>query len=118
MKKKLLFIADVIFYLGLLTIAVLTLIGSMRLTIVHGESMEPTLHDGEIRLMIAQEPHEGDIVVAKSGDRFIVKRVDHIREDGSLWLLGDNSENSLDSRALGYFSPDQIKWVVFMPEER
>lgn len=119
MKKKLLFIGDIIFYLVLLTIAFLTLIGSMRLTVVHGGSMEPTLHDGEIRLVIAQEPEVGDVVIAWDGSKYLVKRVDHIRkEDGALWLLGDNTENSLDSRVLGYFSRDQIKWVVFMPEVR
>ena len=51
------------------------------LTRVHGRSMEPTLHDGQLvatqRLLQSDEIHRGDLVLVESPDvgRRIVKRV-------------------------------------------
>lgn len=46
--------------------------------VVSGGSMQPTLHDGEkalVRLLWANNPRRGDIVVIKQEDKNIIKRV-------------------------------------------
>lgn len=46
----------------------------------------------------------GDVVVAKDprNGRLILKRVQHINKKGQLFLLGDNKEESTDSRVFGF----------------
>ena len=80
---------------------------------VTSESMEPTLKKGNIifGFRLYGELHTGDIVIFRYDDKLLVKRIaaspgeiiDHngIRltvPDGNFYLLGDNSENSFDSR--------------------
>lgn len=60
---------------------------------VTGDSMEPTLNDGEIILVdkdIALPPHE-DIYVLRLGDMLLIKRLQYIPPENQLKLISDNS---------------------------
>jgi signal peptidase I len=93
---------------------------------VEGESMEPTLHNGDrllVRRVRAERLRIGQVVVLTAAP-WIVKRVAAIPGDpvpwrpdlmvpaGALVLLGDNRARSLDSRKLGYFATDNLLGVV------
>lgn len=142
----------------ILTIVCFSLINSFWFTIfiVDGESMEPTLHDGEVVLMDKsfsrqdRKPERGDAVVVKyPGDpdnKKYIKRViglpretvrissgkvylqnkqvkesylpigattypdgEWAMKDGEYFLMGDNRENSNDSR---YFGPVEQRFFV------
>jgi nickel-type superoxide dismutase maturation protease len=95
----------------------LMLLIGCRLTIkVEGDSMMPTLHNGDI---VVVEPNAdasaGDIVVAdhpyKRSVR-LIKRVERIDDNGRYVLSGDNPEGSTDSRSYGSISKDDIRGKV------
>ena len=86
---------------------------------VDGDSMYPTLKDGEYVVMkITDDVEPGDIVILHVDyeydmtSEYIIKRVDKIAEDGSLYVLGDNAEESFDSRDCGYFPKEIIRGKV------
>lgn len=86
---------------------------------VDGDSMYPTLKDGEYVLMkITDEVEVGDIVILHVDyeydmeSEYIIKRVAEIAPSGSLYVLGDNSAVSHDSRQCGYFPKEIIKGKV------
>ena len=57
---------------------------------VEGDSMEPRIHDGELLVVDRMaETKDGDVVVARIGSEFMVKRL-HIKADGDIWLLSEN----------------------------
>lgn len=77
------------------------------------ESMEPTLKTGSLilGLRIFDELKTGDIIIIKHGDSYIVKRIAACEGDilihqqaqvtvprNCYYVLGDNAENSHDSR--------------------
>ena len=72
--------------------------------------MQPLLQHGDVVLIDPSSPPEvGSIVLAQHplrADLRILKRLDHLTEDGRLYVLGDNSAESTDSRAFGTLSPD------------
>lgn len=53
----------------------------------------------------------GDIVVANVDDSSIIKRIGYI-EDQKVYLVGDNAENSIDSRTFGMVDETQITGKV------
>jgi len=56
-------------------------------------------------------PHRGDIVLAadpRKPDRTLVKRVGSVDLHQGISLLGDNAEESTDSRRFGPVSPEAI----------
>lgn len=58
---------------------------------VEGDSMEPRIHSGALLVVDRMaETKDNDIVVARIGMEFIVKRL-HM-EQGSIWLLSENPE--------------------------
>lgn len=58
---------------------------------VEGDSMEPRIHDGEMLVVDRmEETKDGDVVVARVGCEFMVKRL-HTEEDGGIWLLSENA---------------------------
>ncbi len=76
----------------------------MKLRRVVGKSMEPTLSPGDIVLFKGarlEKLNVGDIVLARTGGLEVVKRIAGFG-DGQVWLLGDNPEQSTDSRKHGY----------------
>lgn len=57
---------------------------------VEGDSMEPLIHAGELLVVDRMvETKDGDVVVARLGEEFVVKRL-HTQEDGSIRLVPDN----------------------------
>ena len=94
----------------------LVFLGSRHKYICEGKSMNPTLKDGEIVLVDrAAKIEVGDIVVAKhpieqTGE--VVKRIERINEHGHYFLVGDNLEDSNDSRHFGAVTREYIKGKV------
>ena len=94
----------------------LVFLGSRHKYICEGNSMNPTLKDGETVLVDrAAKIEVGDIVVAKhpiEQQSEIIKRVERITERGHYFLIGDNLEDSNDSRHFGAVTREYIKGKV------
>jgi nickel-type superoxide dismutase maturation protease len=84
--------------------------------ICEGKSMNPTLGDGEVVLVDrAAEIEVGDIVIAKhplEQDHEIAKRVARVNDRGHYFLVGDNPDDSEDSRHFGAVTKEYIKGKV------
>ena len=80
---------------------------------VEGDSMLPLLkHGDEVLVNEGVEVGIGDIVVAKHPYRTgieMVKRIKEIDENGRYFLIGDNSEESTDSRSFGSVSRKLVR---------
>ena len=78
--------------------------------------MNPTLKDGEVVLVDREAKIEvDDIVVAKhpvEENSEVVKRVARIIDREHYFLLGDNPEDSIDSRHYGVVARELIKGKV------
>jgi nickel-type superoxide dismutase maturation protease len=94
----------------------LVVLGSRHKYVCEGRSMNPTLRDGEVVLVDRGADIEvGDIVVARhpvEQDSEVVKRVARINERGHYFLVGDNPEDSTDSRHYGAVTKEYIKGKV------
>lgn len=94
----------------------LVFLGYRHKYICEGKSMNSTLKDGEVVLVDREAEIEvGDIVVAKhpsEQNSEIVKRVERINEYGHYFLIGDNLEDSNDSRHFGAVAREYIKGKV------
>ena len=94
----------------------LVFLGSRHKYVCEGKSMNPTLKDGEVVLVERNAKVEvGDIVVAKHPTEQtseIVKRIERINERGHYFLVGDNLEDSNDSRHFGAIAKEYIKGKV------
>lgn len=89
--------------------------------IIDGPSMEPTAYPGDVTISIdAWGMTTNDVIVflapevwelkgEPKKERMLIKRIDHFSEDGKkVWVLGDNSDNSLDSRFFGYVPKSDV----------
>lgn len=90
-----------------------------QFVVVRGNSMYPTLKDGQVLVLKrTKRINEGDIVVATSTKcpKTMIKRVVSIRVgmDSSLeyFLVGDNFKHSLDSRAFGWIPHNEIEGKI------
>lgn len=90
-----------------------------RLVVVRGESMAPTLRDGDrLVVRVGRRPVPGDLVVFRARDvvpesepALMVKRVARVAPDGSVVVRGDNAR-SQDSRHFGGVPGESIVGVV------
>jgi nickel-type superoxide dismutase maturation protease len=91
-------------------------LGSRHKYVCEGTSMNPTLKDGEVVLVDREAKIKvGDIVVAKhpvEQNNEVVKRVERINERGNFFLIGDNLDDSIDSRHFGAVTREYIKGKV------
>lgn len=101
-----------------------------HVTRVYGQSMAPTLEDGSIHLFLrTDEPTNGDIVIFTSPveEEYYIKRVaagpgetvvyngqQIILGTDEYFVLGDNSENSRDSRYFGPITRDSLVSVMIL----
>src|SRR5262245_33228166 len=94
----------------------LVFFGSRHKYICEGKSMHPTLGDGEVVLVDREAKIEvGDIVVARHPEQQnseVVKRVERINYRGHYFLLGDNLEESNDSRHFGAVTKEYLRGKV------
>ena len=94
----------------------LVFLGSRYKYVCEGKSMNPTLKDGEVVLVDREAKIEvGDIVIAKHPYELnseVVKRIERINERGHYFLVGDNLEESSDSRHFGAVAREYIKGKV------
>lgn len=81
--------------------------------VVRGSSMEPGIPDQSIVVYFRLDKNykAQDIVIAKIDGKQVIKRISSIEGD-KLFLLGDNLENSIDSRTFGTIDREQIKGRV------
>lgn len=78
--------------------------------------MEPTLENGDTLICnTLKTPQIGDIVVIypgeEVGNHYIIKRVISV-QDEKIFVQGDNSENSYDSREFGWINFEKVLGVV------
>ena len=82
---------------------------------VRGESMEPTLRDGD-RLLVryGAAPRRGRLVVVRLPGRPLgVKRAAFSTDDG-WWVERDNPREGVDSWVVGAVPPDDVVAVVVL----
>lgn len=79
---------------------------------VSGSSMLPTLKLGQDILCFRwayffSKPKVGDIVVVRQGGKDIIKRI-HKASDRMIYVIGDNQQESTDSRNFGPTDKSEI----------
>lgn len=88
---------------------------------VKGVSMQPTLHEGDITIILKHiTPHDGDIVVIdtakipayKQEAPYIIKRYYADKSTDGYYVLGDNANSSYDSRYFGEVPKNSLDSVV------
>ena len=120
---------------GLLPLAVLPLLAQAFMpAVVRGSSMAPTIPDGAIVLemrtplltrgamvaAVVELPWSGRTTVLKRvvglpGDQVELRRDKPVRvPEGQVYLVGDNSQVSYDSREFGPVPLDRIRGVVIL----
>lgn len=90
--------------------------GSLHKYVCEGNSMRPTLADGEVVLVDRDSRvRVGDVVVARhpiEQNSEILKRIERIDEHGHFFIIGDNLDDSNDSRQFGAITRDYINGKV------
>jgi len=111
-------------------VVVLAIVGMVRGIIrpyrVTGDSMTPALADGQYVVAerisyLFREPRPGEVVLINTPPhgRKLIKRVHNVQSDGAVWVVGDNYEESQDSRVFGAVPRRLIvgraAWVYWPP---
>lgn len=92
-----------------------------EIKVVSSTSMEPTLKDGDLIFVskVAYDifgidynsPQRNDVIVFDMNSQMLVKRIYQTKNENDnllIYVLGDNSDNSIDSRDFGFFNEDRI----------
>lgn len=88
------------------------------LVTIVGDSMSPTLLDGDkvyFELKPLKKIRINDIVLVKHPyikQRNLVKRIKNIYSDGSVFIQGDNSFSSTDSKSFGTVNKNNILGIL------
>lgn len=69
--------------------------------------MEPTLLPGDIVIALKKPLKSGDVILARPGDREIIKRLKAI-DGNDCYVIGDNTSASTDSRHFGKIKKEAI----------
>lgn len=80
---------------------------------VRGSSMVPTLQPGQVVVGFRRRVRVGDIVVVRHDGRDIVKRVTKLNGSG-VYVTGDNSFDSTDSRHYGFLNKSAILGTIMV----
>lgn len=80
---------------------------------VEGTSMSPSIVAGSMVVGIKKTPNINDIVIARVKNKEVIKRVRSIDND-AVFLVGDNSLESTDSREYGSINKSDILAVVMV----
>lgn len=155
--KKLDWLRDSLWFIAMIVIVFVLFRFVIGLSVISGESMEPTLHDGNVVIYLrpVAQYGTGDIVSVRiPSGKFYVKRVaaaggnevdiydgvlhvdgaeaddphafgETLKEEGAViypykvrdnnyFVLGDNRENSIDSRFFGEVNKRQIKGRIVL----
>jgi signal peptidase I len=85
----------------------------IRIVVVTGPSMAPALRDGD-RVLVrrTRSVRPGDVVLVAMPNGWIIKRVAALAEPDSLYLLGDNAPESIDSRDFGCVPAERVYGVM------
>lgn len=79
---------------------------------VNGASMHPTLPHGKIVVAVKhRKPRVGDVVIVRHHRVEVLKRIHDIKGELA-YLLGDNPQESTDSRHYGWLPLSKILGVV------
>ncbi len=83
---------------------------------IKGHSMEPNFREEETVLLSSipyffRKPKIGDVVVFINKNILLIKRIKNI-EKGKYYLLGDNLNDSSDSRDLGWIERKDIMGII------
>ena len=75
---------------------------------VNGNSMHPTLRHSQVIIGSSRpDIRNGNIVIAMYNGREVIKRITKVSEN-SVWIEGDNTNHSTDSRNFGWVSKNDI----------
>lgn len=81
---------------------------------IAGRSMEPHFYDGDIVVFRHRKLYATqDVVMAIIENKEVIKRINQMH-GGNAYLLGDNPDQSTDSRKYGFISATQIKGRVIL----
>ena len=81
--------------------------------VVHGRSMEPTLHDGD-RLLVRHgaTPRPGEVVVVRLPQRGLAVKRATMRQPDGWWVERDNPAEGVDSWLVGAVPERDVVAVV------
>lgn len=81
--------------------------------------MEPTLVKGDIIIISKlaydifgieyNEPKSSDVITFNHNNELLIKRIKDVNNQGELFVVGDNTNNSIDSRDFGYISKADLE---------
>ena len=106
----------IIVVLGIICLAILIFLFFFPVVQICGYSMFPTLMDGDfylgVRVFRKSKCRIGKIYVFKppyedEQEKFVIKRLAFI-QDGKYFFLGDNADDSYDSRYYGYVDSKNV----------
>ena len=149
-------------FLAVFLVGALAVYFTVQRVVVHGRSMEPTLHDGDALIAWKAEARgklrEGNVIVFRdTNGEELIKRIVFVQNDqgtakppqnvqipgsarawktlvreyseevesgrlshpspaNTIWVMGDNTDNSEDSRVFGPIRRDQIVGVVYVKD--